>query len=303
MLRIPKENNIIVMSRENAPAARAKSGDTVIFETADAFGGQITSEADVFSSIGWDRVNPATGPLYIEGAEPGDCLKVDILDIKAGGKAAMVMSPGFGILEASAEKSFVFDIKEGKVFFDGSITIDIEPMIGVIGTAPAGGGVATGTPGPHGGNMDCKQIIKGAALYLPVNVPGALLSMGDLHAVMGDGEVAVCGAEMAGEVTVRVTVLKGVKAPLPVLISKNRVMTVASAPTLDEAAKTAAVNMRELLIGAGMDGEKANLLMSLVGDLRICQVVDPLMTARMEFNLDILKAYGVCVFRNGSDTR
>jgi amidase len=293
MLKIKSDKNVTVMAAGNVPAAVVKSGETVVFETFDAFGGQIKSPADVFSQIGWERVNPATGPLFVEGAEPGDCLRVEVLDIIPAGRASMILAPGFGVLKVPSEKSFVFDIKDGYFIFDDKVKLPINPMIGVIGTAPADGGIPTGTPGPHGGNMDTNRITKGSVLYLPVNVPGAFLSLGDLHAVMGDGEVCVCGAEIAGEVTVKADVLKSFDAPLPLLVSGGQVITIASAPLLDDAAKTAARDMHEFLVStAGLDNDKAALLLSLSGNLRISQVVDPLMTARMEFPLEILEKYG-----------
>jgi len=275
------------------PAAVVKSGETVVFETMDAFGGQIKTADNVFSQIGWDQVNPAAGPLFVEGAEPGDCLKVEILEITPGDKAVMILAPGFGVMDMPREVSYIFDIKDGQFIFDDKIKLKVNPMIGVIGTAPAGEPVPTGTPGPHGGNMDTNRITTGSVVYLPVNVPGALLSLGDLHAVMGDGEVCVCGAEISGEAVVKVTVLKSFNAPLPLLIAGGEVITVSSAPLLDDAAKTAVKNMHEFLVHLGLDKEKAAMLLSLSGNLRISQVVDPLMTARMEFPLWILEEYGI----------
>ena len=109
-------------------------------------------------------------------------------------------------------------------------------MIGVIGTAPEGEkGIPTITPGKHGGNMDCKKITAGSTLYLSVNVDGGLLSMGDIHALMGDGEVFICGLETAGEITVKISVLKNTKLPVPFLYSEGKVMTIQSAETLDKA--------------------------------------------------------------------
>ncbi|MCL2704509.1 MAG: acetamidase/formamidase family protein [Defluviitaleaceae bacterium] len=293
MTRIKKESSITSMAAGMLPAAVVKSGETVVFETMDAFGGQIKTADNVFSQIGWDQVNPAAGPLFVEGAEPGDCLKVEILEITPGDKAVMILAPGFGVMDMPREVSYIFDIKDGQFIFDDKIKLKVNPMIGVIGTAPAGEPVPTGTPGPHGGNMDTNRITTGSVVYLPVNVPGALLSLGDLHAVMGDGEVCVCGAEISGEAVVKVTVLKSFNAPLPLLIAGGEVITVSSAPLLDDAAKTAVKNMHEFLVHLGLDKEKAAMLLSLSGNLRISQVVDPLMTARMEFPLWILEEYGI----------
>ena len=141
--------------------------------------------------------------------------------------------------------------------------------------------------------MDCKRIGAGATLYLPVNVEGALLAMGDLHAVMGDGEVCVCGAEIAGQVTVKVTVIKSQPLPLPFLVTKEHAMAIYSAPGLDAAAEGATLRMREFLISeVKLPAHEAGMLLSLQGDLRICQAVDPNKTCRMELPLYILDKLG-----------
>ncbi|WP_423802487.1 acetamidase/formamidase family protein [Neobacillus sp. SAB-20_R2A] len=291
---IRKEQGVLTMSPNNKPVKKVQAGSTVVFETYDCFSNQIQREDQLFSSVGWDQINPATGPLYVEGAEQGDILKVEILDIKIDHKGVMTTTPKLGVLRdyVSGETTKVIPIREGKAIFNDKIHIPIKPMIGVIGTAPSGVEIPTGTPGEHGGNMDCKQIIKGSTLYLPVNVPGALLSMGDLHAVMADGEIVICGLEIPGEVTVKVDVLKGESYPLPMLVSEEKLITIASAETLDEAAKQATINMHQFLVQQlEFDTDEAGMLLSLVGDLRICQIVDPLMTARMELPQWILDKY------------
>ena len=147
--------------------------------------------------------------------------------------------------------------------------------------------------------MDCKRIGEGATLYLPVNVPGALLAMGDLHALMGDGEVCVCGGEIAGAVTVKVSVIKGRSCqpgsglPLPFLTTAEHAMAIYSAPSIDAAAEGATLRMRSFLIDqVKMQPHEAGMLLSLAGDLRICQAVDPNKTCRMEVKLSLLKKLG-----------
>lgn len=295
MLKITRDTVVYAMSAANAPAARAKDGDTIIFETMDCFGGQIMTEADRMGALDWSRINPATGPVYIDGAEPGDTLKVEILRIDLAPQAATVEAPGDGItgLAAAEEVTKILPVSNGKVVFNDRITLPERAMIGVIGTAPKGAAISTGTPDLHGGNMDCKRIGAGATLYLPVNVEGALLAMGDLHAVMGDGEVCVCGAEIAGEVTVRVSVVKGQPIPLPFLVTKEHAMAIYSAEGLDAAAEGTTLRMRSFLTDAvGMKPHEAGMLLSLAGDLRICQAVDPNKTCRMELPLGILEKLG-----------
>ena len=187
---IKRETAVYTMDKENAPVARAASGETLVFETADCFGGQIQKPTDRMGALDWSRINPATGPVFVEDAAPGDTLKVEILNIDLAARAAVVEAPGEGVtgLAAKEETTKILPIQGGCAVFNDRLSLPLCPMIGVIGTAPAGEAVATGTPSFHGGNMDCKRIGAGATLYLPVNVEGALLAMGDLHAVMGRGD-------------------------------------------------------------------------------------------------------------------
>lgn len=294
MLRVSRDTTILEMSPGNAPAGSASPGDIVVFETLDCFSNRITRENQVFSSVGWEHINPATGPLYVKDAEVGDTLRVEILDIVLDAQGVMVTAPKFGVLgdAVEAEETKIVPIVNGKARFNDKIDLSISPMIGVIGTAPPTDAIPTGTPGEHGGNMDCKRIGKGSVVYLPVNVPGALLAMGDMHAVMGDGEIVVCGVEISGEITVNVDVVKGASLPLPMVIQGEHVMTIASAPTLDEAARTATKKMFAFLRQEiGFTIAEAGMILSAAGNLRICQIVDPLMTARMEFPLWILERY------------
>ncbi len=296
IMRIIDRNTVIyTMSPDNPPVARAASGDTVIFETADCFGGQIVKESDRMGTLDWSRINPATGPLYVEGAAPGDTLKVEILAIELASQAATVEAPGEGItgLAAAEETTKILPVKDNMAVFSDKLTLPINPMIGVIGTAPEKEPISTGTPAAHGGNMDCKRIGEGATLYLPVNVEGALLAMGDLHAVMGDGEVCVCGAEIAGKVTVKVSVVNGRPLPLPFLVTTEHAMAIYSAEGLDAAAEGTTLAMRSFLIDAvKMVPHEAGMLLSLAGDLRICQAVDPNKTCRMELSLAVIDKLG-----------
>ena len=295
MLTIKRDTVVYAMSPDNAPVARAQNGDTIVFETMDCFSGQIAKPEDRLGSLDWSRINPATGPVYVEGAEAGDTLKVEILRIDLAPQAAIVEMPGSGVTGLAAQEEAVklLPVQDGVVVLNEQISLPVKAMIGVIGTAPAEGAIATGTPDLHGGNMDCKRIGQGTTLYLPVNVPGALLAMGDLHAVMGDGEVCVCGAEIAGEITVRVSVVKGQPLPLPFLVTEDAAMAIYSAEGLDAAAEGTTLRMRSFLIDqVGMQPHEAGMLLSLAGDLRICQCVDPNKTCRMEVALGLLDKLG-----------
>lgn len=294
MLTIHTDTKIHKMSKDNPAVATAKSGDIVCFETLDCFGCQLQSEDQHLGGLDWSCINPATGPLFIDGAMPGDVLKVEILNIKLDDHGVMVDGPGEGVtgVAVSEETTKIIPIVDGMVQFNDKLQFPIKPMIGVIGTAPAGEAVDTGTPDAHGGNMDCTQIGEGATLYLPVHVEGALLAMGDLHALMGDGEVEVCGVEIAGAVTVRVTTLKNCKLPTPFLVNKESAMAIFSAITVDEACVGATMAMHRFLMEElHMNEHEAGMLLSVVGNLRICQIVDPEKTCRMELPLSVCEAY------------
>jgi amidase len=141
-----------------------------------------------------------------------------------------------------------------------------DPMVGVIGTAPREGEILNGAPGPHRGNMDCTLIGEGSKVYLPVEVPGALFGLGDLHAVMGDGEIVVCGVEMAGWVTVQFEVLRGRLVPPPLVETENLVATVHSHEDLDAAAQGAIEGMAQLLTErVELPLHEAGMLMSALG--------------------------------------
>lgn len=295
MLKIGKEHVNDHMSRDLTPAAVCKSGDMVVFETRDCYDDCVISEERPLGEREDALENPATGPLFIEGASAGDVLKVEILDIVLRSYGVMRSSTSAGAFVGTYEtrEARIFDLSGGEIVFDEHLTLPVTPMIGVIGTAPQEGSIPNSTPGAHGGNMDCKKIGKGSTLYLPVCTDGALLSMGDLHALMGDGEVFICGMETAGEITVRVTVLKASELPTPFLVTGERVMTIQSAQTLDEASALASRKMFAWIQSAfSMDALRAGMLMSLQADLAVCQIVDPLQTVRCELSRDILEAYG-----------
>jgi len=294
MKRIERKNAVYTMSPKNEPVLKVKSGETVVFETYDCFKNQVLCDDQSNDSIDYDLTNPATGPLFVEEAEAGDILKVSILDIAVNKTGVMGMEPKYGVLgDLINEPKFkVFKIENDKIQFNDRIEFSINPMIGVIGVAPKDGDIATMVPDVHGGNMDCKRIIKGSTLYLPVFNKGALLAIGDLHGLMADGEISISGLEIDGQVTVKVEVIKDKKMPTPLLIEGEHIITIASAETLDEAADQATLNMHQLLTNElKMDVYEAGMLLSLVGDLRICQVVDPLKTARMELPISILEKY------------
>lgn len=295
MHRIASTTAVLTMAPGNPAVAVVDPGETLVIETMDCFSNTIQSEDQLFSSIGWECVNPATGPIAIRGAKPGDTLKVEVVDIVTAAVGTMTTHPDYGALPGTTvERTRRIPVVDGQVVFNDTISFPTNVMIGVIGTAPADEDVPTGSPKDHGGNMDTKKITTGSTLYLPVNVPGANLAVGDVHAAMGDGEVSVSGLEIAAEVTLRVDVIKGRPYPLPFLVTGDQVIAIASRTTLDEAVTEATRMMCDFLVeSTGMDATESLMLLSLTGDLAVSQIVDPLRTARMELPRSILESYGV----------
>jgi amidase len=297
MQTIPRTHVIYAMSRDHEPVARVAAGSVVCFETCDCFADQIADARAVFHELDWSRINPATGPVFVEGALPGDVLRVAVERITVrGSQAVMVTAPGLGAIGAELHEPYVrlVPLIDNHAVLPGGIRWPLEPMIGVIGVAPAAASVSCGTPGGHGGNMDCKLVRRGATLWLPVHAEGALFALGDVHAAMGDGEVSVCGLEVPAEVVVRLDVVKGRRLPTPLVATPEAICTIASAVTLDEAAGLATRQMADFVSdGAGLPLADAIDLMSIAGDLQICQVVDPLKTCRFSLPRTVADTLGI----------
>lgn len=285
-----------ILSKDNPPCQRIRAGETVAFETYDCFTNQFLPEEATFENVVRKPGNPATGPLFIEGAMPGDMLKIDILDIVPGPVGVVMLGPGSG-----SEKEFFsqktlkrIPVIDGFAHYSEQLKLPITPMIGVIGVAPGGDGVSTITPMDHGGNMDCTQIRKGVTLYLPVFTEGALLSLGDFHAIMGDGEVEDCGLEIEGKAVLQVDVVKNKNCvPYPMIETSEKLITIASAEDVEAAWKKAVRQMYGFLKEkVGLDDNDAGMLLTMAGDLVICQTVNPMKTVRMEFPRYITRSYG-----------
>ncbi len=274
---------------------KINQGEEILLQTHDCFEGQIQRTTDLVDSLDWAHVNPATGPLYIQGAQPGDVLRIDLIELQLGEQSSMVTIPGEGALGdvLSVMETSILKREGDQLVFKDKVRVPTRPMIGVIGVAPAAGDVPTGTPGAHGGNMDCTLITAGNRVYFTVGVEGAMFGAGDLHAAMGDGEIVVCGAETPGAVRFKAQVVRMEGLPTPFVETPDLVATIFSAPSVDEAANGAIHRMAQFLTDfAKIPLNDAGMLMSLVGQLKFCQVVDPLKTVRFEFPKRVLAEYG-----------
>lgn len=271
-----------VLTPHNPPIASAKPGETVEIETWSAL----------------TRVtNPVTGPVEIEGAEPGDTLIVEIVDIELPDEGTTAIIPGFGALEGwlrlMDRRMKNCDIKDGKIFFQkeggGIIEIEADPFIGTIGVSPEFEAINTLSPGRHGGNMDCPDVRPGNRLMLPVTRPGALFGLGDVHAVQGDGEVCGVAVEVDAVVTLKFDLEKGRKIDWPRVESPAEIMTVGSARPLEDAARIAFREMVDWMASDhGWEREDAYMFLSLAAKARIAQIVDPLYTVVVKLDKSYL---------------
>ncbi len=280
---IIKDNIIFALGDGKENAISVKQNEIIEFHTRDCFDNQITSEDYVLDELNWDHINPATGPVYIEGAQVGDVLKVEILDIVLDNEGTMCCLPGDGVLGKDVTVSQVkkIPVKDGCCIFN-EFKLPVNPMIGVIGVAPKCGSIGCGTPGNHGGNMDNTKITKGSILYLPIFHEGAYFACGDVHGCMGDGEIMVTGVEIPAKVFVRFSVIKGISIDNPRLEDDQCIYTIASNEDLEIAVYDATKSMCNVLQkNLGYNLNEAGMLLSACGSLEFCQVVDPKRTVRM----------------------
>lgn len=285
------------------PRLEIRSGETVMFETRDAGNGRYTPATtldDVRSEAPPTfRGHPLTGPVWVEGARPGDTLQVDILSVKPGSFGWTRFGPGSGLLPDDFAERYIrtWDLSDGQYAWLGErIRVPLGPFCGVMGVALAEPGEhSTIPPRQTGGNMDIRQLSAGSTLFLPVEVDGALFSVGDAHAAQGDGEVCVTAIEMSATVTLRFSVRHDMNVVEPQFRTAGRrsagpaYVTTAHGPDLLQNSRQAIRYMLDHLVSEyGLTREDAYILSSVAVDLRISQVVDaPNWTVSAFLPLDI----------------
>jgi acetamidase/formamidase len=273
------------------PVLGVDSGDTVVVWTRDVSDNQIgrDSDASVIAGLDWDLVYPLAGPITVAGAEPGDTLAVEILDIRTQGWGWTAILPGLGLLADDFPDAYlrVFDISNGDfAYMREDVAIPLAPFFGTMGVCPAGASAQpVMPPGTFGGNLDTRQLVRGATLYLPVQVEGALFSCGDAHGCQGDGEVCVTGLEAPMYAALRFTLEKGRSLPSPQYRTPAPLTpfvdvapfygTTGVGGDLYAGAQEAVRAMVDHIVSAsGLSPEDAYLLASLCVDLKISEIVD-----------------------------
>lgn len=249
-------------------------GTTIVFDTVDARAGALLDRAPGAFRLEPSSLdgNPVSGPVLIEGAEPGDAIRVEILGIRCGrtGWSGAHAHVGWLAGRPGVEPiGFIGEIDGDRVLVRAGLELPLRPMVGCIGTAPAVRSPAAGA-GAHGGNLDHPVIGVGAQVLLPVLVPGALLSIGDVHAVQGHGELSGVALEVPAEVSVRVSLLRGLGITRPWVHRDGRIGVLAADVTFEAAAEAAVGEVVDrLAVDAGLSPGAALATLSVCGDLTV----------------------------------
>lgn len=275
------------------PALSVSPGQTIAVETIDASGGQLHAKAtlDDLKALDFDKVNPVTGPIYVEGAEPGDTVAVTFQAFHASGWGWTANIPGFGLLADdfpdAALHVWTYDTGLAKpAVFAPFGQVALKPFVGTIGLALAEAGQHSVVPPRRvGGNLDIRDNCLGTTLYLPVEVAGGLLSLGDTHAAQGDGEICGTAIESPMDVEIKVDLIKGTQFPFPRLETNGPVtshidqqgyrVTTGIGPDLMQSSRDAVRQMIDWICAtAKISPVEAYMLCSVAGDLRISEIVD-----------------------------
>lgn len=291
----------------NEPVLTIKSGDTVRFETRDCINNVLTDKFTPgdppmkFAPAVFDQVNvnPVTGPVYVEGAEPGDVLEVHIDKIELKQVAVVTCQKQYGQIGKYFDETTykLLAIKDGVAVFDEKLSIPLDPMIGVLGVTPAQGRINTDYNGKWGGNMDNTAMREGITLYLPIQVKGALTGVGDVHAVMGDAEMNCSAVEAPAHVTLTFKVRKDIKIEEPVLSTPTHFITLASRKTADEGIHDTIDTMFHIIKEKStLEPEEISMMMTAIGNSEVCVACGESATMRFTMPWYALKPYGFSEF-------
>jgi amidase len=281
--RVPRSAKVFSYSADHPAAVTVSPGETLVVETTSAFGEFALGPGDDLSGLAIERCDPLTGPIAVEGAEPGDVLEVHIDEIRVEGLGAQGVIPGIGILDWPRLPLEFHPVEDGEIVFPGGLRLALRPNLGCLGVAPAGEAVPSVLPGDHGGNMDTRFVCAGSVVEFPVFHPGALLFLGDCHQLQGDGELCGVAPETDAVVTLRCELRRG-GPPLrrPRIRTAERLMFIGSAATIEAAGALATADLVGALVDdKGIDEDLAYLLVTMKADLEVCQVVNGLRTARV----------------------
>ena len=270
MQKISKDHIVRTFDATHPPAARVRPGEVFVMETNDRF-------RDWNDGKQWpmEQLTVMTGPVFVEGARPGQVLAVDILDIRPSqGFGYVIAIPGYGAFKDQVEfRKKIVPIEHNQIRYSDKITLPFVPNVSKIGLAPANGSQPSNASGTFGGQLSNSQLGPGATVFLPVSVAGGLLTIEDVHAKMGDGEIAGSAVEIAAEVTMRCRVAGELKLGRPLVVTPKEVLTMGEGETVEAAVRMALDELAHLLMErTGVDITEAAMLVSIAADLRISEM-------------------------------
>ncbi|MCS6924863.1 MAG: acetamidase/formamidase family protein [Candidatus Binatia bacterium] len=270
MRKISKDHVVRTFAATHPPAARVQPGEVFVMETNDRF-------RNWHDGTQWplDDLTVMTGPVYIEGAAPGHSLAVEILDIRpTQGFGYVVAIPGHGMFKERVEfRKKIVPIVGNRIRYSETISLPFSPMVGKLGVAPVDGPLPSHASGPFGGTLTNSQVGPGTTVYLPVFVPGGLLTIEDVHACMGDGEATASAVEIAAEVTLRCRITEELRLSRPLLVTQEEVLTTGAGETVEAAATVALDSLADLLRKrTGLDDTEIAMLLSVAADVRISYI-------------------------------
>jgi len=270
MQKISKDHVVRTFDATHPPVARVQPGEVFVMETNDRF-------RDWNDGKKWpmEQITVMTGPVFVEGAQPGQVLTVDILDIRpTQGFGYVITIPGYGAFKDQVEfRKKIVPIEGNQVHYSDKITLPFAPNVSKIGLAPANGSQPSNASGAFGGQLSNSQLGPGSTIYLPVLVEGGLLTIEDVHAKMGDGEIAGSAVEIAAEVTMRCGIAGELKLSHPLVVTPKEVLTMGEGETVETAVRMALDELTHLLMErTGTDITEAAMLVSIAADLRISEM-------------------------------
>ena len=278
MQTISKEHVVRTFDANHAPVARVRPGEVFVMETNDRF--REWNDGKVWPM---EQLTVMTGPVFVEGAKPGQVLAIDILDIRPTlGFGYVITIPGYGVFKDQVEfRKKIVPIEGNQIRYNETLSLPFIPNVSKIGLAPAHGSLPSSAVGAFGGQLSNSQLGPGSTVYLPIFIEGGLLTIEDVHAKMGDGEVAASAVEIAAEVTLRCRIANELPLSHPLVITQKEVVTMGDGDTVETAANIAIDRLAHIMMDRmHIDITEAAMLVSIAADVRISEMGSPHRYAR-----------------------
>lgn len=271
------DNVVYSFSASQKPVEELSPGEVVVVETADCCNGRAHLSGQNLASVNLEAVYPATGPFFIVGAEPGDSLEIEIVEIKPAQQGIGILAPEIGVLPAKGNPEVkILELTANSLVVAEGLSVPAQPMVGVIGVAPAEGEIGNCLAGVHGGRLFSREIRPGAKVYLPVFHFGALLTLGDVQLLLGDGAISGNGIATSAEVKIKVEVIKSMNLEGPRVANDGGIYFLACDDVLEEAIRSVCGTAVDFIAQeTGLSLAESYMLAGAVGHLGLCKAAGP----------------------------